>query len=540
MNRTGPTPQPLRFSGFASQQSSQNRNPSVGSARLQNSKLGNGTSWSFGGANNANGGPTIQSLQGRQPGAGSSSFAQTIGGSQNATPLDLSEFPSLSGAPQPHYHNAGQAVWANANQRAVQHTPVQRPQQQLPVSAQSNDQQQQHTHQGQDSAQRGADDLFTASSQFACGLEDYRNGGQGGVGQLSGTGQPQTGNIEEFPPLARNGTDEAGQDRRGSLMQNAAFGNFPNPNNFNLSQNSIQSHQGLQNASSNQAERISSTLADRIMSPGVMGFGATTRSPGDSIRPNQGAMPEQEKNGVSAGRERDQAGHNFQNLLPNFQDSQPTAQQPSQSQQQMRLQQSYRSAPPDSPAATPEQGSHLSELDRFGLAGLLATVRSGNPDIASLAIGQDLNQLGLNLNSIEPLYPTFAGPFAESGSRPLQPDFKLPECYTVDNVHRVREKIPGFSDETLFWIFYTQPRDIMQELAATELTNRNWRYHKELMMWLTKDPAFPEPTPISTEAERGSYIFFNHQTWQRARSEFVLNYDALDSHIPVRQNGAMA
>ena len=48
-------------------------------------------------------------------------------------------------------------------------------------------------------------------------------------------------------------------------------------------------------------------------------------------------------------------------------------------------------------------------------------------------------------------------------------------------------------------------------------TNRNWRYHKELMMWLTKDQNLPDPTPISTEAERGSYIFFNHQTWQRAR-----------------------
>ena len=49
------------------------------------------------------------------------------------------------------------------------------------------------------------------------------------------------------------------------------------------------------------------------------------------------------------------------------------------------------------------------------------------------------------------------------------PDFTIPECYTVDNVHRVREKIPGFSDETLFFIFYTQVRDIMQEHAATEL-----------------------------------------------------------------------
>ena len=68
-----------------------------------------------------------------------------------------------------------------------------------------------------------------------------------------------------------------------------------------------------------------------------------------------------------------------------------------------------------------------------------------------------------------PLYPTFAGPFAEVGARPMQPDFKLPECYVVDNVHRVRDKIPGFMEETLFWIFYNQPGDILQELAATEL-----------------------------------------------------------------------
>lgn len=74
----------------------------------------------------------------------------------------------------------------------------------------------------------------------------------------------------------------------------------------------------------------------------------------------------------------------------------------------------------------------------------------------------------VNIN-LRPLYPTFAGPFAEPGSRPFQPDFRLPECYTVDNVHRVRDKIPGFTEETLFWIFYTQPQDILQELAASEL-----------------------------------------------------------------------
>ena len=37
----GPTPQPLRaFSGFAGQQAPQNRNQPLGSARLQNSKIG--------------------------------------------------------------------------------------------------------------------------------------------------------------------------------------------------------------------------------------------------------------------------------------------------------------------------------------------------------------------------------------------------------------------------------------------------------------------------------------------------------------------
>ena len=186
------------------------------------------------------------------------------------------EFPSLSGAPQTHYQNPGQAVWANANQRAVQHTPVQRPQQQHPISTQGNtQQQQQHGLQGQDPSQQSTDDLFSAGSQFTGGLDDYRRGGQGGVGQLSGTGQPQTGNIDEFPPLGRNGNDETGQDRRGSLMQNAAFGGFSNSNNFNLPQNTVQNRQGLPSAPSSQVDRGSATLADRIMSPNTMGFGGT-------------------------------------------------------------------------------------------------------------------------------------------------------------------------------------------------------------------------------------------------------------------------
>ena len=188
-----------------------------------------------------------------------------------------SEFPSLSGTSQPQYANPSQAIWANANQRAIQHTPVQRPQQQQHLvnqQATTQSSQSQQNQQPQDSQPQNNDELFSPMSRFAGGLEDYRHGGQGGVGQLSGSGQPQTGNIEEFPPLGRNGNDDAGHDQRGSLMQNAAFGGFSSASAFNLSSNPVQNRHGLPNASSSQSENSrASTLANRSLSPNHRGFG---------------------------------------------------------------------------------------------------------------------------------------------------------------------------------------------------------------------------------------------------------------------------
>jgi hypothetical protein len=45
--------------------------------------------------------------------------------------------------------------------------------------------------------------------------------------------------------------------------------------------------------------------------------------------------------------------------------------------------------------------SQMSELDRFGLAGLLRMIHSDSADVASLAVGQDLMTLGLDLNQPE-------------------------------------------------------------------------------------------------------------------------------------------
>lgn len=63
----------------------------------------------------------------------------------------------------------------------------------------------------------------------------------------------------------------------------------------------------------------------------------------------------------------------------------------------------------------------------------------------------------------------FASPFAELDAKAVEPDYHLPQCYTVHNTQPVSSKMGNFSDETLFYIFYTMPRDIMQELVVQEL-----------------------------------------------------------------------
>lgn len=84
----------------------------------------------------------------------------------------------------------------------------------------------------------------------------------------------------------------------------------------------------------------------------------------------------------------------------------------------------------------------------------------------------------------------------------------------------------SFTDETLIMIFYTNPRDVLQEHAAQALFKRDWRWHTELRQWMQKDPqAAQQPTQLNSKEERGYYIFFDVSNWRRERREFVLNYD---------------
>jgi len=87
-------------------------------------------------------------------------------------------------------------------------------------------------------------------------------------------------------------------------------------------------------------------------------------------------------------------------------------------------------------------------------------------------------------------------------------------------------------DETLFYMFYSMPRDALQDAAAAELYNRQWRYHKELRLWLMKDQTSEQSkTPTF---ERGSYIFFDPNSWEKVKKDFIVMYDALEE----RRQGA--
>jgi len=75
----------------------------------------------------------------------------------------------------------------------------------------------------------------------------------------------------------------------------------------------------------------------------------------------------------------------------------------------------------------------------------------------------------------------------------------------------------SFSAETLLAIFYQYPRDILQEIAAAELYNRDWRWHINLRQWMMKDPDLPAPIRLSPKEERGWYLFFDVGNWRRER-----------------------
>ena len=160
----------------------------------------------------------------------------------------------------------------------------------------------------------------------------------------------------------------------------------------------------------------------------------------------------------------------------------------------------------------PRAVAAIDRADRFGLMGLLSVIRMTDQDLNTLALGTDLTTLGLNLNSSDCLYATFASPWADSPAQ-RDPEFNLPQCYYMQPPALKTGHFSKFQLETLFYIFYNMPRDTLQAYAATELYNRDWRYHKDLKLWFTR--ASRQGTQGTQDTQKGQYIYFDIQDWKK-------------------------
>ncbi|CAN6350637.1 unnamed protein product [Urochloa humidicola] len=166
--------------------------------------------------------------------------------------------------------------------------------------------------------------------------------------------------------------------------------------------------------------------------------------------------------------------------------------------------------------------------DPYSLLGLLSLIRLKEPGPTALALGIDLTSLGLNLNSQDNLYKTFGSPWSNEPAKG-EPDYQIPACFSAEPPPPLQPlHFQKFHPLTLFYIFYSMPKDVAQLYAANELYNKGWFYHKEYRVWLTRAPnAAPlVKTPLH---ERGSYICFDPNIWDTVHKDnFVLHYEAVE------------
>nr|VDD08234.1 unnamed protein product [Brassica rapa] len=183
----------------------------------------------------------------------------------------------------------------------------------------------------------------------------------------------------------------------------------------------------------------------------------------------------------------------------------------------------------------PTQAATQSTPDPFSMLGLVNVINQTNPDVTTLALGVDLQEIGLDMTSKEKLFKTFASPWANEPLKEDHEHFDLPQCYNAVQLPPPNQGMfRRFDMSTLFYIFYSMPNDEAQLYAANELNNRYWFYHKEHKCWFKRT----EIPLVQTNAyERGTYDCFDPDKFETVQKEnFVIYYEMLERRPSLPQH----
>lgn len=171
--------------------------------------------------------------------------------------------------------------------------------------------------------------------------------------------------------------------------------------------------------------------------------------------------------------------------------------------------------------------------NQFGLLSLLLANRLP-AEKQMLTHGIDLMTLGLPLEKADKITEKFGGPFSDMPCRPQDIDFIVPSEYLTND--KICEKLMKMNldsliDDTIFMLYYTNPRDIMSVACRDELTRKHWRYHKKERRWLKRLDSESKPIigPQGNHiGETGTFKFFNPDKWAMEKRE---NWELLYADI---------
>ncbi|GHJ89884.1 hypothetical protein NliqN6_6286 [Naganishia liquefaciens] len=197
----------------------------------------------------------------------------------------------------------------------------------------------------------------------------------------------------------------------------------------------------------------------------------------------------------------------------------PTQQQPaiqsvasqiqqSRQQQQIQVQQNGTtdpSAQPGSlPAVQPPATSHtpnaLSDLmTRFEEVKKNSPARMANVEGLTAALDVGLATAPGARDASRPNYYRPKNPYPTPDYYPQKPHTSM-----IDQ--HLAQKMSKMELDTLFFIFYYKPNTYEQWLAARELRQRSWRFHKQYLTWFQR---YSQPQAITDEYEQGQYTYFD-------------------------------